>query len=89
MLIAFWISYPKDLYFPRQGVTALSRADAFRMLEAHGYDFHVRAVEVLVREGIAYDDIEDAEVRRHMGPIVVRGIWYPCLNIGYNAPRAW
>jgi len=43
-LTAFWVSFPKDPTFPLGlGVTAWSRADALRLLEERGYDFHLRA----------------------------------------------
>ena len=86
-LTAFWISFPKDPEFPLGlDVTAWSRADAFLLLEEQGYDFHLRAAEVLDREGITIDVIEHAHVRPDMGPMVIRGIWYPCLRFGFGAP---
>jgi hypothetical protein len=86
-LTAFWISFPKDPGFPLGlGVTAWSPADAFRLLEERGYDFHLRANEVSVREGITTEDVEHSHVRSNMGPMVVRGVWYLCFNVGYGAP---
>jgi hypothetical protein len=86
-LTAFWVSFPKDPTFPLGlGVTAWSRADALRLLEERGYDFHLRATEIAFREGITIDDVEYAHVRPNMGPMIVRGVWYPCFNIGFGAP---
>ena len=86
-LTAFWITFPKDPAFPMGiGVTAWSRADAYRLLEENGYDFHIRAQEVLVREGITIDEVDQSNVRPNSGPMIVRGIWYPCLNIGFGSP---
>ena len=86
-LIAFWISFPEDSSFPvGLGVTAWSLEDAYRLLDAHGYDFHRRAARVSVRERISVADLDYRHVVMNMGPIVVRGIWYPCLNVGYGAP---
>jgi hypothetical protein len=85
-LTAFWISFPKDPGFPfGMGVTAWSRADAFRLLEEKGYDFHLRATEVAVCEGVTIDDVDCSHVRPNMGPMSVRGVWYPCWNIGFGA----
>jgi hypothetical protein len=86
-LTAFWISFPKDSRFPvGLGVTAWSEADAFRLLEERGYDFHLRAEEVIVRAGVTINDIDPSNVRPNMGPLIVRGVWYPCFNIGLGAP---
>jgi hypothetical protein len=86
-LRAFWISFPKHPGFPLGlGVTAWSRADAFHLLEEVGYDFHLRANEVSIREGITIDDVEEFHVRPNSGPMIVRGVWYPCLNVGFGAP---
>ena len=86
-LTPFWISFPMDPSFPMGfGVTAWSVDDAFRLLEEQGYDFHVRARSVDTKAGIGVDDLAP-HVRHDMGPIVARGVWYPCLNVGFGAPR--
>ncbi len=86
-LIPFWISFPDDPDFSMGlGVTAWSREDAYRLLEEQGYDFHVRARRVEVRDAISVSDLAE-HVRPNMGPIVVRGVWYPCFNVGFGAPR--
>jgi len=86
-LTAFWISFPKDAIFPLGlGVTAWSPSDAFRLLEEQGYDFHLRAAEVAVREGVSIEDIDEGHVRANMGPTIVRGVWCPCANIGFGGP---
>jgi hypothetical protein len=86
-LTPFWISFPMDPSFPMGfGVTARSKEDAFQLLVEQGYDFHVRARGVDMKASISVDDL-DPHVRRNMGPIVMRGVWYPCLNIGFGAAR--
>jgi len=37
-------------------------------------------------EGVTVDEIDQSNVRPNAGPLIVRGIWYPCLNIGFGAP---
>jgi hypothetical protein len=87
-LTTFWIAFPKDPGFPLgMGVTAWSRADAFRLLEDKGYDFHLRASEVSIREGVTLEDIQSS-CRPIAGPLAVRGVWYPCWNVGFGAPGA-
>ena len=86
-LKTYWFSFPENPYFPiGLGVTAWSLSDAYALLEANGYDFHKHASRVEVREGITVADLDQMHVVGNMGPIVVRGIWYPALNIGFGAP---
>jgi hypothetical protein len=86
-LHSYWLSFPEDKHFPVGfGVTAYSLDDAHALLKANGYDFHERASRVDVREGIAVAELDFDHVRKNMGPIVTRGIWYPALNIGFGAP---
>jgi hypothetical protein len=87
-LTAFWITFPEDVGFPAGlGVTAWSEADAFRLLEEKGYDFHLRAKEVRLERDVAVESLA-SHVRAQMGPVVARGIWFPCFNIGFGAPGA-
>lgn len=87
-LACFWITFPDgpDTFPIGLGVTARSREDAFALVEAQGLDFHVRAPRVEVNVCSRVEDLP-AFVRAHMGPPVVRGVWYPCLNVGFGAPR--
>ncbi len=81
-LTAYWITYPEDRGFPiGQGVTAHSLGDAFRLLEEAGWDFHRRASRVEVRQDVTRADLTVSCVLETMGPIVVRGVWYPFLGI--------
>jgi hypothetical protein len=84
-LTPFWITFPKDGNegFPLGfGVTAWSEADAWRILDERGYDQHRRAGRVDVKPLASVDQNGDEHVRKHMGPIVVRGIWYPFTQLG-------
>ena len=86
-LIAYWITFPNDSHFPVGfGVTAWSIEDAYRLLEERGFYFHQQASRVAIRENITVDDIDYSHVAVNAGPIIVRGVWYPCFNIGYGAP---
>jgi hypothetical protein len=85
-LTAFWVSFPLNYDFPLGfGVTAWSEQDALELLEERGFDYHRRAKKVDVRAGVTVDEL-DRHVRPNMGPIVVRGVWYPCFNIGFGTP---
>ena len=82
----YWITFPNDPSFPiGQGVTAYTPEDAFAILAERGYDFHIRAQRVEIREINSFDDIEKVDVARVSGPLSFRGIWYPCLNSGIDA----
>ena len=81
----FWLTFPSQPDAPiGMGVTARSIEDAFVLLEQHGFDLHRRG-PVTVRENVTVADLDQQHVVPNMGPIVFRGIWYPCLNIGFGA----
>lgn len=84
-LTAYWITFPDDPGFPiGVGVTAWSESDAARLLTELGCDYHLRAARVSFREIRNIDEVSFDFVRRQSGPIVVRGVWYPCENIGHG-----
>jgi len=81
-LIPFWIVAP-NLRAPLGfGVTAFSLADAFRIIESAGYELPDDRNTLQVTEGVNVSDLDSEYVRFHMGPIVVRGIWYPFTRVG-------
>lgn len=86
-LTAFWVRFPDDPGFPTGlGVTGWSESDVCRLLDDLGYDFHRRAKRVEFVAVRTVDEVGLSEVARHAGPLVVRGVWYPCWNIGLGAP---
>src|SRR5262245_2956306 len=87
-LNTYWFTFPENPEFPLGlGVTAWSRDDAKALLEANGYDFHTKASRVEIKEGVTVADLDAKHVVVNMGPIVVRGIWFPALNVGFGAPK--
>jgi hypothetical protein len=85
---SYWITFPDQPRAPLgMGVTALSLADAFALMEQRGYTFHKHGA-VEVHEDVTVADLDQSHVVPNMGPIVFRGIWYPCLNIGLGASGA-
>jgi hypothetical protein len=83
-LTAFWV-VPPGRHGPLGfGVTAHSLADALALIRASGYgDFLPEDVGSLtITEGVRVADLEHPYVREHMGPIVVRGLWYPFVRVG-------
>lgn len=78
MLIRYWFPLVKGLGF---GVTAHSVGDALDLLSASGYiagrDFDPSAVV----ENVAVSALDQNHVVPNMGPVVVRGVWFPLRNI--------
>jgi hypothetical protein len=81
-LISYWITFPEeDQYFIIGiGVTAFSIDDAFHILEYFHFNQHKVAKRVEIKENVTIDELEYNHIELNMGPIVVRGIWYPYLN---------
>lgn len=87
-LDTFWFTFPQDSNLPLGlGVTAFSEADARQLLVACGVaEWFVGAREIRVRKGVGFHDIE-RHLHCNTGPLQFRGVWYPCMNIGFGAPR--
>lgn len=83
-LTAFWIVSP----FPHAplgfGVTAHSLEDALRIIRALGYGMYLPddLAGVRVSSGVTVADLDQPHVVANMGPIVVRGMWYPLVAVG-------
>lgn len=76
-LIAYWI-VPPDRNGPLGfGVTAASLDDAFAIIQHYGYQLPTDPSQLQITENVRYDDIDHEIVKRRMGAIVVRGLWYP------------
>jgi hypothetical protein len=81
-LRSFWI-VPPDAHGPLGfGVTALSLDDAFQILREVGYRLPEDTAELRIVEDVRSSDLDDPHVVRNMGPVVVRGIWYPFSKVG-------
>ena len=86
LLDTYWFTFPDDPTFPcGLGVTAFSLEDALALLDDGGYDFHRRAIRYEVRQGISLQDIDYSHIAPNSGPLMLRGVWYPCLNDGYSS----
>lgn len=83
-LTTFWIVPPSRQGPFGFGVTAHSLDDALHIIRAAGYGEHLsKGIGSLrITEGVRVADLEPRYVREHMGPIVVRGLWYPFVRIG-------
>jgi len=88
-LDTFWFSFPRDPRLPLGiGVTAFSEEDARLLMDERGVaEWFVEAREVTVRRGIRIGDLELRHVQPNVGPLHLRGVWYPCMNVGFGAPK--
>jgi hypothetical protein len=66
-------------------VTAYSTEDAIFLLEGEGYLIS-ETREVV--EDIDVSQLDERHILRNIGPTYFRGVWYPCLNIGWRIPGA-
>lgn len=74
---AFWISLPDEAE-ECFGVTAHSLSDAVRIIRSFRYSLPDDEAELRVRTGVSPVDIEPA-IRARIGPLDVRGLWYPFI----------
>jgi hypothetical protein len=81
-LTAYWIKSPYPHAPLGFGVTAWSFEDAVRIIRGSGYDLPEDLSTLVVRENVTIADLDHAHVVANMGPIVVRGLWYPFVGVG-------
>jgi hypothetical protein len=77
MLTRFWFKTDRGLGY---GVTASSQADAEKLLKNHGYPLPSERI-VSITPGIELRALDKEEVAPYVGPLAVRGVWYPCRNL--------
>ena len=76
----YWFAVAGLLGF---GVTAYSIDDARFLLEAEGYSIE-SDVEVTVDVDVS--TLDPNHILPNAGPSSFRGVWFPCLNIGWREP---
>lgn len=84
LLTAYWI-VPPDRRGPLGfGVTAYSLDDALNIIRSLGYADYLPGDlgSLNVTKGVRHADLEAYHVRPNMGPIVVRGLWFPLIQVG-------
>lgn len=83
-LTAYWIRSPLPHAPLGFGVTARSLDDALSIILHLGYERYLpsKLSQLEVLEDVAVADLKHAYVLKQMGPIVVRGMWYPFCRIG-------
>jgi len=77
MMTSFWFKTDRGLGY---GVTATSQADAEALLKSHGYPLPSERV-VAVTRGVTIAALDKEHVLPNIGPMRVRGVWFPCRNL--------
>jgi hypothetical protein len=83
LLVSYWIKGANDRGPLGFGVTAWSIGDAFALLEERG--FKIDLEKALVRPNVQPHEVGHSFVAMNSGPAYFRGVWFPCLNIGWGA----
>ena len=84
LLTAFWIVSPSAQGLLGFGVTAWSLDDALDIIRTLGYESYLPSDlgTLTIREGVTVAELDQRHVVANMGPIVVRGMWYPFVSVG-------
>jgi hypothetical protein len=83
-LTAFWIKSPVPNGPLGFGVTAFSLEEALAIVRALGYSGYLgdNAAALQITAGITVGNLDERHVVTNMGPIAVRGMWYPFIAVG-------
>jgi hypothetical protein len=83
-LIAFWIRSPLPNAPLGFGVTAWTVDDALGIIRALDYARYLPddLTGVQVTEGVTVAELDQPHVVANMGPITLRGMWYPFVAVG-------
>ena len=83
-LTAFWVRSPVPHAPLGFGVTAWSLDDAVAIIRDLDYGRYLPddLAGVRVTEGVTAAELDGPHVVANMGPIAVRGLWYPFVAVG-------
>ena len=76
----FWITSPDQWLCHSYGVTAFSREDALQMLRDLRCDLP-EPESLLITDDVDLESLDPNPVRCNIGPVVVRGVWFPKLGV--------
>jgi len=83
LLISYWIEGTDASGSHGFGVTAYSPEDAIALILDAGFPIDSKAA--VVHRNIRPHEVDHLHVAPNSGPSVFRGVWYPCLSIGWGA----
>lgn len=83
-LNAYWIKSPLPRAPLGFGVTARNLDDAIAIIRAFDYGPFLpeNLSSLIVIEGITVAELDQSHVIVNMGPIALRGMWYPFVAVG-------
>ena len=84
-LTAYWIVPPTSHGPIGFGVTARSLDDALDIIRSFGYELPDDPTALKITADVKVTDLQHDYVRQHMGPIIVRGLWYPFRHVGMSS----
>jgi len=84
LLTAYWVKGQRGSSPSGFGVTARNVDDALRIIRGWGHEMPANISLLDIREDVTIDEL-DHHVVCNMGPIVVRGMWYPFCGLGVPA----
>lgn len=84
LLTAFWIKSPYSHAPLGFGVTARSLDEALAIIRAVDFGQYLpdEDRQLRITAGISIADLDDHHVLKYMGPIALRGLWYPFIALG-------
>lgn len=83
-LTPYWIRPPRE-YSLGFGVTAWSLEDALDIIYKLDYGEYLPddLAELQIIEGITFGELDQGHVVPNMGPMNLRGMWYPFVAVGF------
>lgn len=63
------------------GVTAFTVDDAVALLHSEGFELSENLEGVQIRENVTFAELDQNHVVPNMGPMNMRGVWYPSCNL--------
>lgn len=78
MLVRYWFPSDTGLGF---GVTGRTLDDALALLSSFGYEPGRDFNPSRVVENVSVSALDQNHIVPNIGPVVVRGVWFPCHNV--------
>jgi hypothetical protein len=82
LLIPYLFTRPERGVVRWYGVSAYSLDDARALLLQYGYDIDPSDSSVTIREHVVLTEQEQPHIGPNMGPMQLRGVWFPQHNLG-------
>jgi hypothetical protein len=80
-LTCYWITTGERWGPLGFGVTAFSVEDAIKLIRSEGFDISETLERLQIRENVTFAELDRNHVVLNMGPMIMRGVWYPRRNL--------